>query len=271
MNVAPTFEFHVSREARDRYGFTETLFSLTGNVVFANLPAARDFAQRMNRLRDAQHHPERTVHPGALNAMGLIDEALHVVVALYRTQRDPRAILDALAWFESRLGSGGLNQTLLAFAEGFPPQAVYRGEQSPAQWLAASTAGVSNRALALEELMMLWLANLNPAFTVFEELFDDQALAASTAYPKITSALRDYFATRPRFGPENQNLVDMLRAPALAAPDSLAGQLSFIRVKWADLLGDFLQRLLTALDVLKEEGSPSGCASTLPDPTSVRR
>jgi glycosidase len=94
---------------------------------------------------------------------------------------------------------------------------------------------------------------VNPAFAVFEELFDDQGLAASVAYPQITSALRDYFATRPRFGPENQNLVDMLRAPAQASPDSLAGQLSFIRAKWADLLGDFLQRLLTALDVLKEE------------------
>ena len=253
MNVAPTFEFHVSREARDRYGFAETLFSLTGNVVFANLAAAREFAQRMNRLRDTQHHPERTVHPGALNAMGLIDETLHVIVALYRAQRDPHAILDALAWFESRLGARVLDQALLAFTEHFPPQAVYRGEQSPAQWLAGSTAGTPRRAIALEELMMLWLANVNPAFAVFEELFADQPLAASTAYPQITSALRDYFATRPRFGPEDQNLVDMLRAPALASPGSLAGQLSFIRAKWADLLGDFLQRLLTALDILKEE------------------
>ncbi len=78
-------------------------------------------------------------------------------------------------------------------------------------------------------------------------------LAVATAYPKITAALREYFDTRPKFGPENQNLVDMLRAPALASPDDLTGQLAFIESKWKAILGDFVRRLLTALDVLKEE------------------
>ena len=97
--------------------FTEELFSVTGNVLFANLAAAREFAQRMNRARDAEHHPERAVHPGALNAMGLIDEALHLIVALYRERRDPKAMLDALAWFEPRLGRERLERTLLGFAD----------------------------------------------------------------------------------------------------------------------------------------------------------
>ncbi len=101
--------------------------------------------------------------------------------------------------------------------------------------------------------MMLWLANANPAFRKFEELFDDTPLANTSAYRQLTAALRDYFETRPKFGPENQNLFDMLRAPALASPDSLEGQLAFIRDKWVSILGDFVRRLMTALDVLKEE------------------
>jgi hypothetical protein len=248
-----SFEFHVSRSARERYNFDEALFTLTGNVVFANLKASREFAHRMNLARDVEQHPERAVHPGSLNAMALIDEALHAVAALYRQQRDPKAMIDALAWFRSRIGEQPLDQTLLAFVENFPPVAVYCGEQTAAEWLAASAEGVSHRSVALEELMMLWLANLNTAFRSFEELFDAKELAASSAYAKITAALRDYFETRPRFGPENQNLVDMLRAPALASPESLEGQLAFIRDRWADLLGDFMQRMLMALDVLKEE------------------
>src|SRR5579859_392356 len=248
-----SFEFHVSRAARDRYKFDDVLFALTGNVVFANLKASREFAHRMNLARDVERDPERAVHPGALNAMGLIDEALHAVAALYRQQRDPKAMVDALAWFRSRLGEQSLEKTLLAFAEHFPVVGVYRGQQKAAEWLAASTAGVPHRALALEELMMLWLANLNPAFKKFKELFDDKELGLKSAYPQIAAALRDYFETRPRFGPENQNLVDMLRAPALASPDSLEGQLAYIRDTWADLLGDFMQRMLIALDVLKEE------------------
>ncbi|MBZ5647344.1 MAG: alpha-amylase [Acidobacteriia bacterium] len=253
MRTTPTFEFHVARAARDLYQFDDALFSLTGNVVFANLAASREFARKMTLARDAERHPERSVYPGALNAMGLIDEALHLVAALYRQQRDPAAMRDALTWFEARLGRTKLDRALLGFADHFPTVAVYRGERTAQQWLADATGGVPHRAVALEELMMLWLANENPAFRPFGELFDDDLLATTTAYANITAALRDYFETRPRFGPDNQNLVDMLRAPALASPDSLAGQLAYIREKWTPLLGDFIARLLTALDLLKEE------------------
>ncbi len=253
MSEVPTYEFHVSRAVRDLYQFDQAFFSSTGNVVFANLAASREFAQRINQARDAEHHPERTLHPGALNAMGLIDEALHALVDVYRRFSDPRALVDALSWFQSRLGQEALEQTLLAFGERFPAIVVYRGEVSAAKWLSASTGGVPHRAVALEELMMLWLANANPAFKPFKELFDDGPLADATSYPKITSALRDYFNTRPRFGPDNQNLVDALRAPALASPDSLADQLAYIRERWGPMLGGLFDKLLTALDVLKEE------------------
>jgi len=42
------FEFHVNRQARDRYGFDQALFGFNGNVIFANFHAARIFADKMN-------------------------------------------------------------------------------------------------------------------------------------------------------------------------------------------------------------------------------
>ena len=253
MKASPTFEFHVSRAARVRYGFSDALFSLTGNVIFANLAASRDFAHRINQVRNADLHPELAAHPAALNAMGLIDEALHAVLDSYRRERDPQVMTDALAFFESRLGREALDKTLVSFTDQFPPVPVFRGELEAARWLAQSTGDTPHRAIALEELMMLWLSNLNPAYKPYNELFDDEQLAISTAYPNITAALREYFEGRPKFGPENQNLVDMLRAPALASPDDLSGQLAYIQQKWKVILGDLIRRLLTALDVLKEE------------------
>jgi Alpha amylase, catalytic domain len=253
MNARPTFEFHVSRAARDRYDFSRTLFSTTGNAVFADLAATREFAQKMNVVRDAERNPDRAVNPGALNAMGLIDEALHTLLEQYRRERDPKVMLDALSFFQARVGREGLDRTLVVFTDQFPPMSVYRGELNPRQWLEGSTDNTPNRAIAFEEMTMLWLANANPAFKPYEELFDDTQLEQQTAYPKIISGLREYFETRPKFGPENQNVIDLLRAPALAAPDSLSGQLAFIREKWATLLKDFVRRVLTAMDVLKEE------------------
>ena len=247
------YEFHIARAARDRYGFADPLFSLTANVVLVDLAASRELAHRMNTLRDADRHPDLVVHPGALNAMGILDEVTHLVLALYRERRDPRAVLDALRWLETRIGRDALDTTLLAFADRFPTTAVYRGLDAAGDWLARETGGIPHRAIALEELITVWLANLNPAFRPFRELFDADALAKGTAYRAIGGALHEYFESRPRFGPAEQNLIDMLRAPALASPDSLEGQLDYIQRHWADLLGDFLRRLLRAMDVLKEE------------------
>src|SRR5512146_24906 len=202
----PVFEFHVSRAARDRYGFDDALFSLSGNVVFANLAATREFADRMNRAREAEKHPERSVHPGALNAMGLIDEALHAMMAEYR-RANPRVIADALAWMGVRLGKDALESTLLAFADHFPTVAVYRGRQTAAEWLAGSTQDTPHRHIALEEVMLLWLANANPAFQPFKELFGDELLSRVTAYPQLTQALPEFFDTQPPFGPQNKNLI----------------------------------------------------------------
>jgi len=253
MPVQPRFEFHVSRAARERYRFEEELFSWNGNVLFANMAASRRFAEKMNRQREVERYPERTIYPGALNAMALIDELLHVLVARYREQRDPRAMVDGLSWFESRIGPEALDKTLLEFTTHFPPREVYSGSQSAMQWLGGNSGDTPHRAVALEEMMMLWLANANPALRRFNELFDDDELEKATAYPSITAALKEYFQTRPRFGPQNQTLFDLLRAPALASPDSLEGQLAYMRDTWSEILGDLIRRVLVALDVFKEE------------------
>src|SRR6266446_5149638 len=101
-------EFHVARKARDRYQFNDTLFSLSGNVIFANFHAARVFAQKMNDDRDLVRFPEQTVKAGHINAMGLIDEILHFVASLYREQTNPEVVGQALAWLQDKLGPQAL-------------------------------------------------------------------------------------------------------------------------------------------------------------------
>src|SRR5919202_3487021 len=104
-NYRPQFEFHVSRDARDRYQFDESLFSITGNVVFANFHAARVFAQKMNQRRDLVNFPEQAVRASQINALGLIHEITHYVFRSYREQHNPRALQDALDWLYVAVGS----------------------------------------------------------------------------------------------------------------------------------------------------------------------
>ncbi len=250
-------EFHVARKARERYGFAESLFSYNGNVILANISACRAFAHRMNQVRDVQKHPEQAVHAGQLFAMGLIDEASHVLMARYRQQFDPEVMNSALDWFGSQVGPDNVDKMLLAFVEQFPGQSVIRGQETPAQWLAGVTAGMPHRAAALEELLLLWSANRNRAFKPFEELFEDRTLAEKTVYRKVTAQMPEYFATRPLIPlPDAKpvSLLDLLQAPASGSPASLSDQLALIRRLWRPLLGDSLERfLLMAGEILREE------------------
>ncbi|MGD0682355.1 MAG: alpha-amylase family glycosyl hydrolase [Terracidiphilus sp.] len=250
-------EFHIARKARERYQFAESLFSYTGNVVFANVAACRDFAHRMNTVRDVETHPELAVHAGQLFAMGIIDEASHILMARYREQFDPAVMTSALDFFSSRVGADALDKMLLAFVEQFPGTSVIRGMETPRQWLAGQTDGSPHRAAALEEMLLLWTANRNEAFQPFEELFEDKSLAKKTVYRQVTQQLPEYFATRPLIplpGAKPMNLLDLLRAPAVAAPRSLADQLALIRKLWKPLLGESLEQLLQiAAEILHEE------------------
>lgn len=261
MNGTPRggrMEFHVARAARDRYGFDEALFSSTGSVVFADFHAARSFAARMNGRRDLVRFPERAVSAGQVNALGLVDEMLHVLLERYRREVNPRVVADALARLDAELGSASVDATLNAFLDEFPPVAVYRREADSRAYLVGSTEGRPNREVALEELLMLWLGNLNPAFAPFQELFDDELLSRSTSYPGLTRALERVLGGAPGFdGPAGAagdgSLLALLRAPALASPHSLTGQLRFLLERYGGLLGRYYYRLLSSLDLIAEE------------------
>jgi hypothetical protein len=246
-------EFHISRAARDRYQASDVLFNFVGNVIFGDLGSSRELAFRMTEVRTAENPDADPVNPGALFAMGLIDEISHVLVAQYRKSRDPQVTQAALGWFAARVGEDNVEKLLRSFVQEFPNVAIYRGEEPLDRWLQGSTEGLAHREAVLEELMLLWLANQNAAFRPFRELFDDTKLAQSTAYKQVTAELGSYFATRPQTGMGRGNLIDLLRAPMEAAPDSLSGQLAWIRENWGEYLGENLRKVLLATDVLKEE------------------
>ncbi|MDR1210719.1 MAG: alpha-amylase [Spirochaetaceae bacterium] len=249
-------EFHILNEVRETCGLEAALFSLRGNVVLADFRTARDLAAKLNASAGTAEGPPEPIRAGQLNAMGLIDEILHYVAALYREHIQKDLFSAALLRLEAELGGGAIDALLSAFGVSFPPGEVYAKKRSLADYLAGSTGGESHAALALEELLLLALANLNPAFAPFKFLFNDTVLAEKTVYPEAVEALKNYLASRPPFGPLGQNLWDLLRAPALASPLSLAGQLDYMRKNWGLLVEPFMQRILTGLDVIKEEEKP---------------
>lgn len=253
MKNITVMEFHISRKARDLYMFDESFFTVSGNVIFPNFRAVRLFVQRMNEKRDLANFPEQTIKPGHMNAMGVIDEILHYIIGLYGEEKNPQVMKQALDWLDQKFDKLRMDEALRNFAEEFPAVAAYRGEIPPEIYLEGETEGVPNRQIVLEEMLMLWMANRNPAFSPFIELFDDSSLEKKTPYPRIMEQLSVFFNSQPPFGPDHQNLIDMLRSPAIVVPHSLSGQLEYIRERWGYLLGRRFSLLLSSLDLIKEE------------------
>jgi len=233
----------IARGFRKKYAF-EGAFT-------TDFRTARELAHRMSSA------PGKPAAPRAseINALALIEEILRYVVHLYLRQASPglfRDLLDTPRVRVPRLGA-----LLPAYARAFPPPEIYRPQAAadvdPASWLQADTGGFPNRHLAAQGLFLLLIADRNPAYAPYRELLDSRPLAGRKSYPPLYEALHRFFENRPRFGPDDQNLVDMLRSPAVASPDSLFGQLEYIRYRWGALLGDYLERLLRALDFLREE------------------
>ncbi len=224
---------HLSRHARDRF----TLESLR----FPDLTSARTVAAQMN------------VSPGDLYALGLIDEALRI---LLEHHAPPAQISSAASFLEGKVGAPRVKETQVTFVSEFPTKPVYEGKVQADEYLAYHPPSPAEKAPAInsiEELLLVNLHNNNPAAEPLNELFDDQPLE-KTAYEKMIEGLGEYFGQMAEAQGRGESLIDMLRAPALASPYSLEGQLDFIIKRWGSVLGEeFVQRLLRGMDFVRED------------------
>lgn len=254
-------EIHISRNARDKYQFDEELFSSTGHAATAEFAAARDIAEKMSA------HRTQPVPASDINAMGLLNEVFHNLIRQYELE-NPEVFQQGLDWLSSQIGADVLESTLLRYIEEFPPMAVYRGKMQAEQYLtlAPSTStltgtrpsGRGARALSLEKMLLLYVTNRNTALQPYQEIFDDEALEQASAYEQVLTKLHDFFNDQPGFSGHSsgKTLIEYLRAPALASPDSLAGQLEYILEKWDEYLDDdTTQRLLRGVDYAREEAT----------------
>lgn len=139
----------------------------------------------------------------------------------------------------------------------FPPAGVLDKHDGPAQ-----------AQLILQEMLLVRLAAENSAVDPFRVLFDDTDMIQTTSYQQVMDRLTAVLADGPPVPGFGAPLMEVLRAPLVAAPDSLAGQLGYIREHWGELLPrELFEGVLTAFDILEEEQAARGIAG--PGPSMV--
>ena len=149
-------------------------------------------------------------------------------------------------------------ETLSSLLELFPPHDLLRGGDA-ANYLAATSEEYHQ---ALLELFLLALHNTNPAAAELRPLFDDGELQGRCRYREELTRFDNRQLGAPGTGFAGQRLGNLLRAPIEAAPHSLADQLAFVRLTWAELLPESIRQAIdSAFDGLAAEEQIRGPGS----------
>ncbi|CAN5534893.1 hypothetical protein BH20CHL7_BH20CHL7_04460 [soil metagenome] len=198
---------------------------------------ARAVVHRLNAARPAE---ARQAVPGELLALSLLHEVAHLAITAAARRRPDVAMAPTLAAVREAVGDRRAEQLLGRFAMSFP--------------------GVHDAApRRLEDLALVRLAEENPAATPLNELVDRSGLPPADLAAAI-SAVERHFGGMTMDGDPGEDpagedpaggrsLLDLLREPARHAPNSLIGQLRYVRDHWSWLLGDELSALLDRVDI----------------------
>ncbi|MDP3149202.1 MAG: alpha-amylase family glycosyl hydrolase [Ignavibacteria bacterium] len=248
------YDLHVAKHVRVKYQFNESLFSLQGNILVGSSYQARLLAQKINSMREEEKIFDAYVTPGQINAAGLLHEIFHFIIRHYEEKENPGAFERSISFLNSNLGGEEVEKVLRKFVEHFPPVAVHKGITTLDRYLHGNTNGKSNKEIILEEIILLHLENLNPAFHQLKELFDDKPLAEQTPYKNFLSVTEKFFEQEPHLSIENLPLFSALKQPILLNLSDLEAQLDYIREKWKVIIDKkLLVKILGGEDLIRED------------------
>lgn len=238
---------------------TRSLFHLN-DPDFLRLPAdmheSQKKAEEQSRILNA-HLSERksetaeTILPAQFHGMKLLHEVLHYVLSKTAAVRNPALFATIRKSFEETLPEQDSLRYLNRFLDSFPTQGIYIGVERTENFL----RNPENREEVIEESLLVWLNNQNPAFDRFSAFISDRDLRGETAYPKLIRTMLGAMKAMGPAGPDNTDLAELITMPIRHAPNSILDQLRYIRLNWAELLegSPFWPLLDEAISFIQDE------------------
>ena len=213
---------------------------------------ARRLAARLNQQLPP---PPEPVQPGLLHLYSILNRVFRYLIGQYCDAQQPGVLAKLVAEAGYPDFSGDAARAVSRFLELFPSKRMVLGQETPEEFLASDDRTFARRELVAGEMLLLLLARENRALDGFRQIFDDSRLAASSPYPKLAGELDRRLAKAPVFQPLGLPLTELLRAPVKASPDSLTGQIAYIRENWGAVLPpELVTEMVTAMDIVSQEG-----------------
>ena len=212
---------------------------------------ARRIAARLNRQLAPS---EPAIQPGLLHLYSVMNRVFRYLMGQYCEKQQPGVLAQLMEQAGYPRFTGDAALALARFMELFPSQEMVHGRETSEGYLAGDDPALRRRGALAAELFLLRLTGENRALDNFRQIFDPAELAASSPYLAVSGELDRRLALAPRFEPIGLSLPELLRAPVKASPDSLAGQIAYIKEHWAAFLpSDLLAELITAMDIVAQE------------------
>ncbi len=231
------------------------------------LRAAQELAYVMNNRRAVESPARPTIRPGVLLTAGLLQDLFRYLIDLYCLDEQPASMASGLSTVAETGKPANLQQSFAAFLDLYPPHFDSMAQHCAEAMQRAGSPDTQAHYVLARELVLLELAMNNPAMESIREVFDDADLCHRAPYRAVVGGLERYFEGQPTVSQLGKPLFACLRAPILASPYSLEGQLQYIRQHWGAFLPLLLlERLTRAEDVLKEETRHRGLG---PGPAAV--
>ena len=224
----------IRKEVIRNFGIEKNLFDNSGKLVFPDFQSLRNFIKKINQKREIHAHPERAFKSGELNGILTIENIFDFILENYKQEISPKIYKEAVVFLKEKISEATFNKIFSNFKKNF--RLIQDSEEN-----------------ILENIILNWLSNSNPAFKNYSELFDNSEINIDEQLQKLMKLLIQFFEQKPKMDNENLNLLEFLQKPAKKSSRSIRGQLKYIRDNWGSILGNKIFLILKALDLLKEE------------------
>ncbi len=259
LGTAPYFPFDIPIASTQWHSLE--LGSIAKLVTDRRIPRIIFYRQIAMKLNSDKLAGERPVHAAQLNLFATLQNIYRYLIDVVAEKQEPAVLLEALRRSKIKPNNSQVKQTVTTFVDHFPPEPVLLGHQKTINWLQPTESSPASRQhTALRELLLLRMAAQNPAVDDFRPLLDDRSFSAiCPAYQSLIEAMNTALASGPVLDTIDMTLFDALYAPIKASPDSLSGQIGFIRDHWNMVLPQELQEdVVSAFDILMEEERQRG-------------
>ncbi|MDD2365596.1 MAG: alpha-amylase family glycosyl hydrolase [Desulfuromonadaceae bacterium] len=233
---------------------TLELETLSRNIRAHKIPQIQFFRQLSFKLNNSRSPTSPVVHAAELNLFASLQKTLRYLIIQVAEGGDRSLLINALESGGYDLQGENFKKTAQRFVELFPPKEVLLENVESNSWFAESLNNTYRVNQILCEILLLRLASLNPAIESFRELLDDSALALSSDYSEILDVMDESLKKEPVIAQKGVTLFEALISVIKASPDSLSGQIKYLRSVWHDVLPvELLLDVEMSLDILSEE------------------